>query len=254
MKAGAWLHQAAEELPIAAAPDELLGDAAPLLVLAPHPDDESLGCGALIAACAAAGRPVHIAVISDGRFSHPGSRHWPAPRLIALRAEETRDAVAALGLDPHGSPTFLGLPDRGVPSGGAALDAACDAIRHSLPAIPGAILGPWRYDPHCDHAATAAIALRLAAQWPRARLLSYVVWGWAYATPLPGFDLGETPDVPDRPRGWRFAAGPWLAAKRCAIAAHRSQTTDLIDDDPAGFRLPPEAIALLTQPTELYLA
>ncbi|HEY4250810.1 MAG TPA: PIG-L deacetylase family protein [Roseomonas sp.] len=253
MKAGGWLNLAAAQLPVAASPGALLGAAAPLLVLAPHPDDESLGCGALIAACAAEGRAVRILVVSDGRFSHPGSRRWPAPRLIALRAQETRQAVAALGLDPHRDLRFLGLPDRSVPAAGLALEAACATIRDSLPTPPGAILAPWRHDPHCDHAATAAIASALAAQW-RARLLSYVVWGWAYTTPLPGFALGEEPEVTGPPRGWRFAATPWLAAKRRAIAAHRSQMTDLIDDDPTGFRLPDQAIALLTRPEELYLA
>lgn len=254
MKAGAWLRHAREHLPVAARPAAMLGDAAPVLVLAPHPDDESLGCGALIAACAAERRPVHVVVISDGRFSHPNSRSHPAERLIALRADEARAAVAALGLDPRRDLSFLGLRDRSVPQRGPAFMAACDAIRRASPAAPRMVLGPWRHDPHGDHAATATIARMLVAGWPGARLLSYVVWGWAFAEPVPGFALGAEPSPIGTPRGWRFAAGPWLTAKRNAIGAHRSQTTALIDDDPDGFRLTPEALAPHLQATEIYLA
>ena len=51
-----------------------------------------------------------------------------------------------------------------------------------------------------------------------------------------------------------FRIRPVLDAKRRAIAAHRSQTTDLIDDDPDGSRLPEEFVGLFTRPYEVYLA
>jgi LmbE family N-acetylglucosaminyl deacetylase len=49
-----------------------------------------------------------------------------------------------------------------------------------------------------------------------------------------------------------FDVGAALSRKRAAIAAHATQTTALIDDDPAGFRLTPATIARLTQPTETF--
>lgn len=253
MRAGEWLRRAREDLPIASVPATMLGDASSLLVLAPHPDDESLGCGALIAACAAEGRPVHVVVVSDGRFSHPGSLKFPADRLAALRAEELRSAVAALGLDGGRDVTFLGLQDCAVPGGGQALDDACAAIQRAHPTAPGAVLSPWRHDPHRDHQATAGIADALSGGWPDTRFLSYVVWGWVFVEPVPGFAPGDEPSPSGNPSGWRFEATPWLAAKRRAIEAHRSQTTALIDDDPGGFRLTPEALALHLQTVELYL-
>ena len=45
----------------------------PIIVLAPHPDDETLGCGGLLAACAAAQIPAHIFVLTDGSLSHPNN-------------------------------------------------------------------------------------------------------------------------------------------------------------------------------------
>lgn len=254
MKASDWLRQACATLPTAACPAALLDGAASMLVLAPHPDDESLGCGALIAACAAEGRSVHVVVVSDGRFSHPHSRSHPAERLVSLRAAETRAAAAALGLDPERDLTFLGLPDRSVPRSGPGLAAACDGIRHVLPAAPDVVLAPWQHDPHADHAATAAMAQALLEGWPAARLLSYIVWGWAFLEPVPGFVLEAEPCPAEPPCGWRFAAAPWLGAKRRAIAAHQSQFGGVIGDDPDGFRLTPEALAPHLQPVEIYLA
>ena len=55
----------------------------PILVLAPHPDDESLGCGGLIAQACAAGIEVHVAILTDGSMSHPNSAAFPAQRLLA---------------------------------------------------------------------------------------------------------------------------------------------------------------------------
>src|SRR5437762_25173 len=73
----------------------------PLLVLAPHPDDESLGCGGLIAEACGRGQDVHVVILTDGTGSHPNSRAWPRHRLKALREAEAREAVAALGLPPE---------------------------------------------------------------------------------------------------------------------------------------------------------
>ncbi|RKJ98019.1 PIG-L family deacetylase, partial [Pseudoroseomonas wenyumeiae] len=69
-----------------------------LVVLAPHPDDESLGCGGLLAAAAQAGRAVAVVFVSDGGASHPRSRRYPRLALRRLREAEALAALAALGL------------------------------------------------------------------------------------------------------------------------------------------------------------
>ena len=222
--------------------DDLSGGR-PIIVLAPHPDDESLGCGALLAA-AFAGPGAHVVCVTDGAGSHPGSTLWPPARLAACRAAELEQAVAALGGTPRDI-TRLDLPDTGT------LDLAQD-----YPRIAGRIAGLIRRlgagalfataetDPHCDHVATARIAA-LAAKRARVRLLSYPVWSrWA----APDFRDHLPHEVEHR-----FDAGPARAAKARAIAAHRSQMGPLVPDDPEGFVMTPETQAHFRSHPELFL-
>ncbi|WP_043361431.1 PIG-L deacetylase family protein [Belnapia sp. F-4-1] len=253
-RAGEWLRAAERNLPLVAELDPLLGPAGGVLVLAPHPDDESLGCGGLLAACAADRRPARVVVVSDGAGSHPRSQAYPPARLSALRQGEARAAVAALGLDPLRDIAFLGLPDTAVPSAGPAFEAAVAALLRLADPAPGAVLVTWRHDPHCDHAASFAMAAALVRALPAGtRLYAYPVWGLAFAHPLPGFPLPPEPLISEPPRGIRLDITRHLPAKRRAVAAHVSQVSPLVTDDPQGFRLPPEALALAFRPTELFL-
>lgn len=228
-------------LPIGTLEDLTLGGG--LVVVAPHPDDESLGCGGLIATACAAGVAVRLVVVSDGVGSHPNSRLYPPAKLRALREEETRAAAAALGLAAEAI-TFLRLPDRHVPTRGAAADAAIDAIAAAAPEVQAsALCVTWRHDPHCDHTASANLVDAAAAKLG-ARVFAYPVWGWT---------LPPATEVGAMPTGLRLDVSQHLAAKAAAIAAHRSQTTDLIDDDPEGFRLAPEMIARFQGPYEVFL-
>ena len=225
------------------APEALLGAGAPL-ILAPHPDDESLGCGGLIAACCAMGRPPIVVVLTDGARSHPGSAAFPPARLVALRAAETRAAAAALGLTPSRL-HFMGLPDGEVPRSGPAMeDAAAALAAIARRAGVGTILGTWEHDPHADHVAAHVIASRAAAL-AGARLLSYPVWGWALP-PRRRLHVGAI-------AGARIDITAQLPAKRRAIAAHASQHGAVVADDPRGFRLPSTLLAALDQPFEVFL-
>ena len=233
---------AADALPLASVDDITCGGG--LVVVAPHPDDESLGCGGIIAAACMRGIGVRLVVVSDGAGSHPGSRLYPKTKLRALREAETRAAMAELGLGTEAI-RFLRLPDRFVPTQGHAADAAQDAIMAAVAEVAaGAICVTWGRDPHCDHAAAAALVAGLAGRLGDVRVRAYPVWGW---TLPPDTDVGAAP------RGWRVDIAPHLAAKAKAIAAHRSQTTDLIDDDPNGFRLTPDMLERYGRPFELLL-
>ena len=99
----------------------------PFIVVAPHPDDESLACGGLIAEACRQGLRGKVVIVSDGVGSHPNSKAYPPDRCRALREEEAKQAGAELGLKPEDM-LFLGLPDRFVPSEGEEAERAIGKI------------------------------------------------------------------------------------------------------------------------------
>ena len=100
----------------------------PFVILSPHPDDETLGAGGLIAEACAGGYRLDIIIVTDGSGSHPRSRQYPRERLVDLRYAEVHKAGMALGLPPD-RVHFLGLPDTMAPKSGPEFDAAADKIR-----------------------------------------------------------------------------------------------------------------------------
>jgi LmbE family N-acetylglucosaminyl deacetylase len=216
-----------------------------VMVLAPHPDDESLGCGGLIAQACAIGQPPVVGILTDGTGSHPSSASYPPHRLRDLREREARLAVAILGL-PANHIKFFWLRDTAVPKSGPAFHCAVANIACLLRSHGCRILcAPWRHDPHGDHEAAYLIA-QAAARETRTMLLSYVVWGWT----LPAH--AALPD--EAVSGWRLDITNDVAKKHRAIVAHASQYSDLIQDDPSGFRLPRELLrAIAGRSYEVFL-
>ncbi len=242
IRAGDYLRRA-QELPEIRLAELTRGRG--LVVIAPHPDDESLGCGGLIAAACGHGLPVRLILLSDGIGSHPNSKLYPPAGLKALRERELLESAAILGL-PATTVTCLGLPDRSVPTSGPEFDAAVQDVRRVIKECDASSLFvTWRHDPHCDHQAAFAIARTAVAGLADMRLYAYPIWGWKLAADRL---LDET-----EPKGGRLDIRPYLDRKRRAIAAHRSQTTDLISDDPSGFRLNPAMVARFHGPSELFL-
>ncbi|WP_428032995.1 PIG-L deacetylase family protein [Ancylobacter sp.] len=214
-----------------------------LVVVAPHPDDESLGCGGLIAACRAAGVPVSIVVVSDGAGSHPHSVLYAAPRLAELRRAEALEAARRLSVAPQ-DVHFLDLPDRFVPVDGPDAERA-SAWLAALCTSADVVAVSWRHDPHTDHKASFALAQAALREVAGAALWEYPIWGLT----LPPPTILEGPPV----AGVRVRVDGFRDAKRHAVAAHASQTTGLIADDPGGFRLTPEVLSLFDTPFETYL-
>lgn len=218
------------------------------IVVAPHPDDESLGCGGLLALLADFGNPAHVLVMTDGSRSHPNSPSYPAARLAALREQETLDALTALGL-PASSARFLRHRDCGLPAAGTvAFAKAAMQLREMLVALtPATLLVPWRRDPHCDHEATwrllreATVGLPAPPRW-----LEYPIWAWTQAE-------SEAAPQTDDDHASRLDISPLLARKEQAIARHRSQMGALIHDDPGGFVLEPAMLAHFARPWELFI-
>ena len=220
----------------------------PTLIVAPHQDDESLGCGGLIALLRSFDVPVTVLFVSDGTGSHPQSRAFPADRLRDTREAEAQEALRILGVAAD-AVRFLRFRDTAVPMEETVdFAAATERVRQVIDnAQPETIVLPWRRDPHCDHrAAWQLIRAALAGNQAQPRLLEYPIWVWELAgdgdLPL----MGEV-------EGWRLDIAAVFAQKQAAIAAHRSQLGQLIDDDPSGFCLLPHVLEHFAHPWEIYL-
>ena len=221
--------------------EELAGDA--VLVLAPHPDDETLGCGGAIRAACLAGKRVVVAAVTDGRLSHPRSRRLAGDALARLRRRELETAVRLL-TDGAAEVVWLGYPDQAAPASAAALDQAVDRLadRTNLGLIT-TVWASWRHDPHVDHQRTAALADRLLALLPSLDLWEYPIWG----------RFIEPDDTGPITRLRAFDTTAERERKRSAMAAHRSQMSGLIDDDPDGFVMTPLMQAHFLDTPELFI-
>ncbi|HEX8503884.1 MAG TPA: PIG-L family deacetylase [Hymenobacter sp.] len=240
-------------LPFPSYPLRLASFAASLgstVVVAPHPDDEALGCGGLLALLRRAGLPAAAALVSDGTMSHPASRLFSAPARQAVREAEFRHALTILGFEPT-EPLLLNLPDGQVPAGPSSpgFSEAAAQLKAFLEEQEAAtVLVPWRRDPHPDHRATSQlVAAALAAMARPPRRLEYVVWAWERAAPE------DLPTAADGVQGFRLGIAEVLPQKQRAIAAHRSQVVPgVFTDDPAGFLLSAEMLAHFATPYEVF--
>jgi LmbE family N-acetylglucosaminyl deacetylase/O-antigen/teichoic acid export membrane protein len=139
------------------------------LVLAPHPDDETIGCGGTVALLAGHGAAVTVAVATSGEMSVAvdGSSAEVAER----RRQEATAACRLLGTS---EPIFLGLPDGGLMANRAVL---ASRIRQLLvESRPGVVFAPWPLDAHPDHMALA-VALADALDGRGCEVWAYEVWG-----------------------------------------------------------------------------
>lgn len=172
--------------------------AVPTLVLAPHPDDETIGCGGTVALLAQLGVRADVVFTTDGEASVAG----PGMNGDATRACRRAEAVAACQLLGTNAPRMLSLPDTGLAS---CLDELTDALAEVVTELePAVVLAPWLLDEHRDHRATAvALARALTACGRQPEVWGYEVWG---ALPVNR--------VVDVSRSW--------TAKVAALGVHRS--------------------------------
>jgi LmbE family N-acetylglucosaminyl deacetylase len=218
------------------------------VIIIPHPDDEALGCGGLLALLRQAGQEVAAVLVSDGTMSHPHSQEFSPAARRELRYAELRHALAVLGVEEN-NVLYLGLPDSQVPSEGPAFEGATALLADFIARQQAAtVLTPWRRDPHPDHRATSQLTAAALASLPQPpRRLEYVVWAWERAAEA---DLPQ----PGEGQGFRLEIGEVLAQKQRAIAAHRSQLAPgTITDDPSGFLLSEAMLAHFAQPTEVFI-
>jgi LmbE family N-acetylglucosaminyl deacetylase len=182
---------------------------------------------------------VRVLVISDGTLSHPNSRKYPRLALQELRESETISALAILGVEATAI-KFLRLQDGSVSKQNADISSYLAQI------TPEIVFLPLRYDPHPDHRASFQLVSKaLTSLNMNPRLVEYPIWDW---------DNSQSKNWDNHKlTSWQLDISSVVELKQRAIASYHSQITNLIDDDPQGFRLTPEMLANFTRPVEVYL-
>ena len=217
------------------------------LAVAPHPGDESLGCGGTLAMLSQLGVETAVLWVTDGAASHRNSTIYAPPKLANLREAEGRMALDKLGVGRKNS-FFLRLADGQVPFFGEAnFDKAFAATRDILEHFePQTLLLPWRRDPHRDHHASWQLLSR-AAQGLEIQSFEYLLWA---------LDNTQPQDWPQNSEASAFVVEVSGVKKRklAAIHAHASQTSHLIKDDPEGAWMSPEVVARFETSHEAWIA
>ena len=149
----------------------------PLLIVAPHADDETLGCAAVMLRAVKAGRRVGVVVVSDGSQSIQSTVISPQ-QLAAMRVDAAVSAVSVFGV-PRDCVWFLGFPDSRLADVTADIaDALLARVRSWEPAE---IYVPYGVDGHRDHrAVAAAVELLLGGGKIACPVYEYPVWFWPW--------------------------------------------------------------------------
>jgi N-acetylglucosamine malate deacetylase 1 len=165
-----------------------------ILVIAPHPDDEVLGCGGTIALLADAGCEVRVVVVTDGAAGDPSNF---VSNVVQVRQSESIAALAILGVTRV---EFLGEAD-GRFSGGKRFDEKIARILTDYQA--DWIFMPPPLDYHRDH---VAISVAVMNVWNKlggnGRVFFYETWA-----PLPATHV--------------VAIGSTLEKKQLAISCYQ---------------------------------
>jgi LmbE family N-acetylglucosaminyl deacetylase len=216
-----------------------------VLVVAPHPDDETLGCGGTLVLLARARVNLHIAFVTDGEASHPSHPVYSPAEIAVLRRNEAQEASAALGVNWRRT-AFLGAPDGKLASldAGTAEETVARMAKELLETEPDAVLLPCRDDGSSDHgAAYGLVGEALKRSGRRPRMLEFPIWAWR--NPLLLLKL-----VAASRCVWRVDLGDARKSKLEAIQRYASQTLPIPPDrEPV---LPPEFTSEFMDSSEYY--
>ena len=152
-----------------------------MLVIAPHQDDETIGCGGVMALQARSGGAVSIVLLTDGAFE-ADQVGMTRQELTALRNQESRSAAAALGVQ---EPIFLDHPDL-VAEPGRIADQLAEILRSRKIDV---VFTPFLLDGHFEHRqANSIVAQALGQAGGNIRVLGYEVWGFAIPNVIVAID------------------------------------------------------------------
>jgi LmbE family N-acetylglucosaminyl deacetylase len=143
-----------------------------VVVVAPHPDDELLGCGATLRKHLDGGDELWVAFVTSGERTAALSL-LPLDARVERREADARAAAAVLGLAGDHL-EFLRYPDGGVASRPPAGRSVADMLRAHQPDL---VYVPFPYEPHTDHEATARLVAAALPDLPSVKTVAlYEVW------------------------------------------------------------------------------
>jgi LmbE family N-acetylglucosaminyl deacetylase len=215
------------------------------LIIAPHQDDSTLGCGGLVARKRLEGQTVHVIYVTDGGASHPGHPTLLPETLSDLRKQEGLAALRLLGVETPAI-HFLGARDGTLSH--LSRDQTSDLVagfRHLLLMIrPDEVFIPYRRDGSSEHEAAFRLFLEsLSGIKPRPRIFEYLVWSWWNPLRL------LWPWLTAR-RVWRYRFRGYDTIKISALQCYRSQFEPTPPwDQPV---LSPAFVRLFQRPYEFY--
>ena len=171
-----------------------------ILVLAPHPDDEAIGCGGTIRKHVKEGERVRVIFLTSGE---KGGHGRSEPETMRVREAEARAAARILGITRI---EFWREPDGAVSAHTAVVKRLTDTLRRVKPDL---VYVTHDREMHPDHRGAARLLRRamngLGKGHSRPDVLLYEIW-----TPLQQLD--EIVDI-----------SPFLQTKLAAVRAYRSQ-------------------------------
>jgi LmbE family N-acetylglucosaminyl deacetylase len=224
------------------------------VVVAAHPDDETLGASGLLQQLHERGVPVSLVVATDGEAAFPDSSALARAELGRRRRCELYESLHAQGLGTV-AVRWLGLPDSDL------VGQREELVRQLAELLAGAdlVLAPWPGDPHPDHRTVGETALRVAPV--TAHCWSYPVWMWHWLRP-------EDAAIPRRRAALHRLTADQRRRKAAGVQAFGSQlkpgpdgeepilTSDMLRhferDTEVLFRQPPEQGAPISRFVELY--
>lgn len=147
-----------------------------VLIVAPHPDDEVLGCSGLIQRLLSEGKRVDVVILSGGGKSHAGCCSIEESTLVESRRNLSRRAAKVLGL-PLEHLYFLDYPD-----GSIAFDCAeTEKLKALIDRLsPTTVFIPHKGEGWSDHLAAGEIVKNLIGKDSEIELYEYCVWFWYY--------------------------------------------------------------------------
>ncbi|ATO20501.1 LmbE-like protein [Acinetobacter sp. LoGeW2-3] len=211
-----------------------------ICIVAPHPDDEILGCGGLIQQLDAAGYEIVLFAVTNGTASHPDSTLYTPDQLDHIRPQETANALGILDLKQTIKRIALNIQDGEVAQ---QHDQLADALKPYLQA-KDILVTTFEHDGHPDHEITGQVSRQIAAELSL-KCLQVLIWTWHWASP-------EDTRIP-----WNKALKLELSPEQLKLKSEAMQCFESqLEPDPSTGKaaiVSSSALERLLQPWEVYI-